>query len=181
MLTSTNNIILFSLNFLNLPNYSNDLAHAICLDLRQSINNKFGDLFIVLDEFGSYINSDLKIILEQGRSYRTGLILAYQSLAQINFKNFKSIVFDNTNNWFIFNNKHEASLKELSSLFGYKQVLNYSYSLNLNNDSDYYSNIHLKNAETYYVSCDEIRNLKPLECFIKTNKEPRFLSLDVED
>jgi type IV secretory pathway TraG/TraD family ATPase VirD4 len=81
-----------------LPNYSNDLAHAVCLDLRQSIKNKEGDLFIILDEFGSYINSDLKTILEQGRSYHTSLILAYQSLAQINFKNFKNIIFDNTNN-----------------------------------------------------------------------------------
>ena len=182
ILSSSNNIILFSLNFLSLPNYSNDLAHAVCLDLRQSIKNKDGDLFIILDEFGSYINSDLKTILEQGRSYHTSLILAYQSLAQINFKNFKNIIFDNTNNWFIFNNKHENSLKELSLLFGYKQILNYSYSLDLNHDNKYINNnIHLRNDETYYVSPDEIKNLKPLECFIKTIKEPRFLSLSIDD
>ena len=40
---------------------------------------------------------------------------------------------------------------------------------------------YLKEGETYYVSPDEIRNLKPLQCFIKTMKEPRYLSLKIEE
>ncbi len=177
---SSNQIILISLDLLSYPTTSKQLAQAICLDLRQSIRYKTCDLFCFLDEFGSYINQDLKTILEQGRSYKVSLILAYQSLAQIDKDNFKNIVFDNTNNWFIFHMKHEESIKEMVAIFGIRSGLEFNYSLNLKNKNMVNKYVGVRQANMNVVAVNDVKNLKPLECFIKTVKEPGYLSMGIE-
>ena len=180
LINTSNNVILFSLDFLSSQEESKQLAQAICIDIRQSIKYKHHDLFCCLDEFGSYINSDLQSLITQGRSYHVSMILSYQSLGQLNKPEFKNIIFDNTNNWFVFNVKHEQSAKELALLFGMTKSYDLGYKVNLTNDEIVANTASLKQTDTYAVSPNEIKMLLPMQCFIKTLKVPRFFSKGID-
>ena len=93
---------------------------------------------------------------------------------------YQYIIFDNTNNWFIFNVKHEQSAKELALLFGMTKSYDLGYKVNLTNDELVANTASLKQTDTYAVSPNEIKMLLPMQCFIKTLKVPRFFSKGID-